>query len=252
MVKSETQTQASSIQPDLQRAQAELAKASARLHAETIERRRLEEILHSLPNQILQAQDAERKRIAAELHDGVNQVIASVKFRLAHLESTLASSAPALMEAMALLDRALDEIQRISQNLRPSELDDFGLVAAAEGLVYEFQQRTNIRVEFQRGPIAKRLPPEVELAFYRILQEALANIEKHSRAMLVRVGLSADAKFATLNIRDDGRGFAVGEVKRGFGLINMRERAGALGGVFDLITEAGNGTEISIHLKIAN
>jgi two-component system, NarL family, sensor kinase len=240
-----------SVEDELQRAQTELAKLSTRLHAEAAERRRLEEVLHSLPSQILQAQDAERKRIAAELHDGVNQVIGSVKFRLAHLESQLPKHAPALSEALTLLDRALAEIRTISENLLPSELEQFGLVAAAESLIYELQQRTEIRVDFQRGPIAKRLPPALELAFYRILQEALSNIEKHSGATRVYVSVSADAKFATLNIRDDGRGFSVGKKGRGFGLINMRERAHALEGVFDIVSQIGDGTEISVHLKFA-
>jgi two-component system NarL family sensor kinase len=241
-----------SIEQELWKARVELGKLSARLHAETMERRRLEELLNSLPKEILRAQDAERKRIAAELHDGVNQVIGSIKFRLSHLKEISPEHAPTLGEAVALLDRALAEIKTISENLRPSELEDFGLIAAAESLLYEFQQRSKIRVEFQRGPIAKRLPREVEFAFYRILQEALSNIEKYSRAAHVTVSVSADAKFGTLNIRDDGRGFLPREVRRGFGLINMRERANALGGVFDLISQIGTGTEISVHLKIVN
>lgn len=228
----------------------DLEKALARLHAETAERRRLEEQLHSVPNQILQAEDAERRRIARELHDGVNQILASVKFRLLHLESTMPEQAATFAELAKLLERALNEVRRISQNLRPSELDDFGLLPAAAGLISDFEERTKVRVEFQRGTIAKRLPSDVELALYRVLQEALVNVEKHAAASVVTVALFADANFATLNVRDDGRGFSERAKQEGVGLINMRERAHALGGVFAIKSRPGKGAEISVHLKL--
>jgi two-component system, NarL family, sensor kinase len=227
----------------------ELEKLLARLHAETNERRRLEEQLHSLPNQILQAQDAERRRIARELHDGVNQLLGSIRFRLLHLLSAAPEQARTIGDLAKLLEKAVNEVRRISNNLRPSELDDFGLVAAIEGLITEFRTRTNVRVDFQRGQIPKRLPPDVELALYRILQEALANVEKHAGATNVVVTLFADANFATMNVRDDGRGLPEKE-RPGIGLINMRERAHALGGVFAIKSQPGHGTEVSVHLKL--
>jgi two-component system NarL family sensor kinase len=245
-------TNSSGVAQELTRARTEIEKLSARLHAETAERRRLEAILHTLPNRILEAQDSERQRIARELHDGVNQILGSIKFRLAHLESQLPAHAPALAEAIQLLERTLNEVRRISQNLRPQELDDFGLAPAIESLISEFQKRARVRVEFQRGPLPRRLPEAVELALYRILQEALANVEKHAGATEVTVALLADEKFATLNVRDDGRGFATGENKGGFGMITMRERATALGGVFSIQSRPGDGTEISVHVKLEN
>jgi signal transduction histidine kinase len=121
---------------------------------------------------------------------------------------------------------------------------------AVEGLISDFESRTNVRVDFQRGAIARRLPPDVELALYRVLQEALVNVEKHAKATLVRVALFADANFATLNVSDDGEGFLEGAKHRGVGLINMRERARALGGVFSIKSQAGRGTELSVHLNL--
>ena len=224
-------------------------KTLARLHAETAERRRLEEQLRLVPNQILQAEDSERRRIARELHDGVTQLLGSVKFRLLHLETLVPEHTATVGEVAKLLERAVNEVRRITQNLRPSELDDFGLIPAVEGLIADFQTRTKVRVDFQRT-IARRLPADVELALYRVLQEALVNVEKHSGASLVAVVLFADANFATLNVRDDGRGIVEGKKHPGIGLINMRERAHALGGVFSLQSEPGRGTEISVHLKL--
>lgn len=228
----------------------DLEKALARLQAEAAERRRLEEQLHSVPNQILRAEDAERRRIARELHDGVNQILGSIKFRLLHLESLVPEQAGMVGELAGLLEKAVNEVRRISQNLRPSELDDFGLIPAVEGLISDFESRTKVRVNFQRGPVARRLPPDVELALYRLLQETLANVEKHAGASIVTVALFADANFATLNVRDDGRGFIESAKSQGVGLINMRERAHALGGVFAITSQPGRGTEVSIHLKL--
>src|SRR5690349_15661173 len=110
-----------------------------RLTAETAERRRLEKELRSIPNQMLVAQETERRRIAAELHDGVNQLLASIKFRLAHLDGKVDGEAAELVtQGAQILERAVNEVRRISKNLRPSELDDFGLIAAVEELIQEF------------------------------------------------------------------------------------------------------------------
>jgi len=235
----------------------EWEKLSRRLTAETAERRRLEKELRSLPNQILVAQETERRRIAAELHDGVNQILSSIKFRLSHLDGKVKGEAAELVtQGTELLERAVNEVRRISKNLRPSELDDFGLVPAVEELIEEFRNRTRMNVEFKRGQLPKRLPAQVELAIYRILQEALANIERHANARRVIVSLSVDAKFATLNVIDDGVGFADAEKARpdqrdrGLGIINMRERAEALSGVFAIKSATGEGTEIAVHVKL--
>lgn len=239
------------------RSEQEWQSLSRRLAAETAERRRLEKALKSLPNDILVAQEAERRRIAAELHDGVNQILASIKFRLSHLRGRVDGEAGEVVElGTELLERAVNEVRRISKNLRPSELDDFGLIAAMEELAKDFRNRVGVLVEFKRGPLPRRLPPQIELAIYRIFQQALANVEQHAQAKCVAVTLSVDAKFATLNVIDDGVGFvskkARTEKDRGLGIINMRERAEATGGVFDIRSVPGKGTEIVALVKLAN
>jgi two-component system, NarL family, sensor kinase len=235
----------------------EWERLTRRLAAESAERRRLEKELKSIPNQILVAQETERRRIAAELHDGVNQLLASIKFRLMHLDGKVQGEAAELVhQGSVLLERAVNEIRRISKNLRPSELDDFGLAAAMDELIDEFRKRTKLEVVFKRAPLPKRLSPQVELAIYRILQEALANIEHHAKARRVKVLFSLDAMFATLNVIDDGVGFADAKNPRpanddrGLGIMNMRDRAEALGGVFDVKTAPGKGTEIVVHVKL--
>jgi two-component system NarL family sensor kinase len=254
----DSQKTGANLEEDLVRAQAEVKKLSRRLEAEVAERRRMEKALRALPTQIISAQDTERRRIARELHDGVNQLLASTKFRLMHLESELLPHAPEQAEAVTkvrkVLEGALVEVRRISNNLRPTELDDFGLVAAVQRLSQELEKRSRIVVQLDRTMPAKRFPKDVELAFYRIAQEALANIEEHAKAHQVIISLIGDADFATLNIRDDGRGFADPKTNardRGHGIVSMRERANALGGVFSIKSKPGRGTEISVHVKLA-
>lgn len=234
-------------------------RLSRRLAAETAERRRLEKELRSIPNQILVAQETERRRIAAELHDGVNQLLASIKFRLAHLDGKVEGEAAELVrQGTDLLNRAVTEVRRISKNLRPGELDDFGLLPAMEELVHEFRKRTGMDVKFKRRALPARLSPQVELAIYRILQEALTNIERHAKASRATISLSLDAKFATLTVIDDGIGFSPAQNREpnprehGLGIINMRERAEALGGVFAVKSAPGKGSEIVVHVNLNN
>ena len=249
---------AGSVDPELKRLAAELEKAHRRLARESAERKRLDQQLRSLPHQILLAQDRERRRIAAELHDGVNQLLGSIKFRLMHAEGKLDGdpNAAFVKQARELIERAVTEVRRISHNLRPGELDDFGLIPAIEGFLNEFETRTKIQVEFKRGALPKRLPERVELAVYRILQEALTNVEQHARAKHVTISLWLDGNFAMLNVRDDGRGFTPAkghgpDVRgHGLGVISMRERAQANGGVFVLKSEPGTGVEITVHVKL--
>jgi two-component system NarL family sensor kinase len=244
--------------PSPKRSDEEWEKLSRRLAAATAERRRLEKELRSLPNEILIAQETERRRIAAELHDGVNQLLASIKFRLAHLDGKVNGEAAELVkQGCEILERAVNEVRRISKNLRPSELDDFGLIPAVEELLQEFRKRSKVLIEFKRGQLTRRLPPQVELTIYRILQEALANIEQHAQARHALISLNVDARFVTLNVVDDGIGFtendaaAAGKRDRGLGIINMRERAESLDGIFEIKSTVGKGTEIVVHVKLA-
>ena len=176
------------------------------------ERKRVEEELRQLPWRIIEAQETERLRVARELHDGVNQVIASVKMRLRKVESHVGTLNPAAREILArcdkLLVQALEENRRIAHNLRPSDLDELGLAAACRNFCKEIQARTNLTVKCSIAPLGQRLPPAVELNLFRIVQEALTNVEKHAQARTVRLRLSFQGDSVVLRIQDDGRGFA--------------------------------------------
>jgi PAS domain S-box-containing protein len=222
------------------------------------ERKRVEEELRQIPWRIIEAQETERLRVAREMHDGVNQVIASVKMRLRKVESHVGTLNPAAREILArcdnLLVQALEENRRIAHNLRPSDLDELGLAAACRNFCKEIQARTNLTVKCSIAPLGQRLPPAVELNLFRIVQEALTNVEKHAHARTIRLRLSFQGDSVVLRIEDDGRGFAPQQSKagkgkwRGIGLTNMRERASSSGGTCEVLSTPKKGTTISVRI----
>jgi len=222
------------------------------------ERKRVDEELRQLPWRIIEAQETERLRVARELHDGVNQVIASVKMRLHQMESRIGSRNPAAREILTrcdkLLVQALQENRRIAHNLRPSDLDELGLAVTCRNFCKELQARTNLTVNCSIAPLGQRLPAAVELNLFRIVQEALTNVEKHAHAKTVRLRLSFQENSVVLRIQDDGRGFAPQRSKarrgkgHGIGLTNMHERALSLGGVCEVLSTPKRGTNISVRI----
>jgi len=222
--------------------------------------KRAEEALHRLPQSILEAQEAERRRVARELHDGVTQAIAAAKFRIHTAEQQIlrgdAKWRDTCNQSKGMLDAVLQQVRRLSRNLRPGELDDLGLIPAARAACAEFSARTGIEIAFhhlgfdgadERG---SRLPPALELSLYRIIQEALNNIEKHSAAAAASISLERSAAAAELEIADDGRGFELSAQPGGLGLLHMRERAGLMDGQLQLETAPGQGVRIKITVPI--
>jgi|GEM_PF-3927740 len=222
------------------------------------ERKRAERANRELPGQILEAQESERMRVARELHDSVNQILSSTKFRLDSVEEKDIrpdnSGAENLAKSKELLDKAMHEVWRISRNLRPSELDDLGLVPAVRSLCHEFMERTGINVDLKllRAP---ELTPEIELTLYRIIQEALNNVEKHSEATEVKLSITQKPAWLVLHIEDNGIGFNPAQgmarpKKSGMGLIGMKERAAFVGGVVEVKTTPDKGTAIEVRIPM--
>jgi PAS domain S-box-containing protein len=226
------------------------------------ERKRVEEELRRLPRRITEAQEAERLRVARELHDGVNQVIASATMRLRRVQDILSAQNPAAIEILSrchkLLVQALEENRRIARNLRPYDLDELGLRAACLNLGKELRSRTGLVVKSQFTRFDRRLPPEVDLSLFRIVQEAFNNVEKHARAKTVRLRIAIHQDAVVLKIHDDGRGFDRATTKtakkgapRGIGLYSLHERAAALGGTCDVVSNPRQGTAITVRVPIA-
>jgi len=222
-------------------------------------RKAAETVTRALPRLIRDAQETERRRVARDLHDSVNQILSAVKFRLQSVEEKLAPREDAawrdVLKAQAHLEKAMQEVRRISHNLRPSELDDLGLVSAVRSLVDEFADRTAVKVDLAFERLPEKLPAEVELNLYRILQEALGNIERHACAGEVGVRLAKEGSILRASIGDNGLGFdpqrprAEGE-RLGMGLVDMHERAEFVGGRCAVASSPGKGTEIVIEIPL--
>jgi len=223
------------------------------------EARRNEEQLRALTHRVVQVQEAERGRVALELHDNITQLLCAILVRSQTLANKLSTrDGPAKREAMKLremLGQTAEEVERISRNLRPSVLDELGLVPALRATCTEFANRTGVSLKLACKPLTARLPAEGELALYRILQNALENVEKHARARHVTVCLRQRA-FVQLVIKDDGIGFdpdhhaARRKGKGGLGLLSMRERATYVGGDFKIKSVRGAGTEIEVLIPL--
>ena len=224
------------------------------------EARRIEELLRSLTQRVVQAQEAERGRVAIELHDHITQLLCAVLVR----SQTLADKLPAREEPLKreaiklreLLGHAAEEVERISGNLRPGLLEHLGLATVLHNTVAEFAKRTGVAVKLAGAALPARLPAEMELTFYRILQEALKNIEQHARAGHVSVGLTKPGNLMQLAIKDDGIGFNPKEQtarqngKLGLGLIGLRERVAYLDGTLIVKSAPGKGTTIQAQIPL--
>ncbi len=224
------------------------------------ESRRIEELLRALTHRVVQVQEDERGRVALELHDGITQLLCGIVFRSqALVDSLSAHHGPAKNEARKLRDMAsmmATEVDRVSHNLRPSALDQLGLVAAMGDASAEFAERTGVPVKLACAQLTARLTAAGELTLYRILQEALRNVEKHARARHVTVDLTQPDAFVQLVIKDDGVGFnpdrspAARNGKGGLGLLGMRERAIHAGGALEVKSVRRAGTEIEVRIPL--
>ena len=222
------------------------------------ETRRNEELLRGFSRRLVQAQEAERGRVALELHDHVTQLLCAILVRSQVLADQLsARDGPAEAEAIRLRDllgQAAEAVERIARHLRPSVLDHLGLVPVLRSDAAEFAARTGLSLQVACGRLTARLPADAELACYRILQEALSNVEQHARARHVTVRLVQRSAVVEMIINDDGIGFDPDprpggrKMNPGFGLLSMRERAASVGGTWSVTSAPGQGTSIRTQI----
>jgi signal transduction histidine kinase len=194
---------------------------------------------------VVTAQELERRRLARELHDETGQALTSILLGLRTIEEAGGETAmrAAVAEVRELVRATLQDVRQLAVELRPKALDDFGLVAAVERLAESFGEQTGITVIFESTLPAGRLPPEVETALYRIVQESLTNIVKHARADKVSIVVGRKQNLVTLVVEDDGVGFEPARARdEGLGLIGMRERVALLGGRLAVESRPGAGT----------
>jgi two-component system, NarL family, sensor histidine kinase UhpB len=216
----------------------------------------IDDLSRSRASHILHAQEEERKRIARELHDETSQVLTSLLISLAVVEESAPDddARKRISETRALAHQTLRAVRNISLDLRPSALDDLGLLPALRWYVKEYQQKCGVEVELTATGPRERLPAEMETALYRIIQESLTNTAKHGHARHAWVTLTDDGQWMRATVRDDGRGFDAAATlrkpwqDRGLGLAGMMERATLLGGSVEIDSEPGAGALMSVTI----
>jgi two-component system sensor histidine kinase UhpB len=226
------------------------------------ERRKMEEALQAanrqlqaLSGRVLEIQEGERRHVARELHDEIGQALTAVKINLQSLllQNEITPQTPPFEECIAIVDGALEQVRGMSLDLRPSQLDDLGLVAALRWYLDRQARIAGVTVSFSADSLPYRLDTAKETACFRIVQEAVTNALRHARANQIWVELRRRGDEISLVVRDDGACFDVAAARGGaiagksLGLLSMEERAGLAGGRLDIVSNAGKGTEI--HLR---
>jgi PAS domain S-box-containing protein len=229
------------------------------------ERKRAQEALQEserelryLSSQLMAAQETERKRIARDLHDGLGQLLTAIKFKVESFfqemdQSAMKAKAKPLEAVIPMIQECVRESHRIQMNLRPSMLDDLGILATISWLCREFEATyPGIHIEREIDIQEEEILDSLKLVICRILQEGLNNIAKHSQAERVRISLGKSERAIELSVQDNGKGFDLQETlsaegpKRGMGLSSMRERAVYSGGAFSVESAKGEGTRIRV------
>jgi two-component system sensor histidine kinase UhpB len=209
-------------------------------------------------SQIINAQEQERKRIARELHDETSQVLTSLLISLAILEESVTTqeTRDRIADTRKLAHQTLRAIRNLSIDLRPSALDDLGLLPALRWYVKEYQQKCAIEVDFSAPGFKDRLSPEMETALYRIVQEALTNTARHANAKKVVITMREDEGTVYATITDNGCGFDFDALRkssdqeRGLGLAGMNERVLLLDGSLTVHSSPGHGTTIEVRIPL--
>ena len=205
----------------------------------------------------MRAQEEERRRLARDLHDEVNQALTAILLRLEALaQETSPERAPELTELKRLVNQAMDELLNLARQLRPSALDDHGLLAALETQLKRFSARSGIEARLDTSGDPDVLPDVVQTAIYRVTQEALTNVTRHAGATVVELRVAENEGGVELRVSDDGRGFDPAVLPhvnsltpgRGLGLIGMAERARLVGGELDVRSAPGGGTTITLRV----
>lgn len=209
---------------------------------------RLEVERRDASRDVLRAQEQERKRLAQDLHDEVNQALTAIMLRL---QASIQEAGPELRrelrETQRLAGQAMEELLNLARELRPTALDDHGLLPALRGQVRDFSERTGIQADFRRRGDVPQLTDDQQLVIYRVTQESLSNVAQHAGARNVTVELSFVGR-TVLRIADDGCG-VMGERNGGLGLTGMHERALLVGGDLDIHSADGRGTTVTLTMS---
>ncbi len=209
--------------------------------------------LKELSARLVKAQEDERRAISRELHDEVGQSLSALLMELGNLAAVVPRNLEHLQRHLESIRRLAESSVHVARNmsllLRPSMLDDFGLVPALEWQARESSKRTGMAVSVEADDVSDNLPDDHNTCVYRVVQEALHNCARHAQAHSVRIRVRQTARHILLSIQDDGKGFDARRV-RGLGLVGMEERVQHLGGNFEVKSEPGHGTVLEVELPV--
>jgi signal transduction histidine kinase len=225
------------------------AETALRASEESLQRRVAEATaeLRALSRRLLTVQEEERRSLARELHDEIGQVLTGLGLTLG---GAAGASGARLAEARRIVAELTEQVRQLSLELRPAALDGYGLLPALRLHLHRFERRTGVRVDLYHEGLDRRFPAPVEIAAYRIVQEALTNVARHAGTTAATVQLYADTTALTVSIRDPGRGFAPAVMDGGSGLRGMRERTELLGGTLDVDAAPGAGVTVTAELPL--
>jgi two-component system sensor histidine kinase UhpB len=217
--------------------------------------------LRALSERALNAQEDERRRIARGLHDDTGQALSTLIIHLEHIESSLPTENGDLRARLAssrdIATRTLEELRKLVYGLRPTMLDDLGLVPAIRWYARSSLEASGAKLNFEEAQEIGRLDPRLETALFRIAQEAVNNIVRHAQASTVRIALCLDSGDVCLQVEDDGRGFDVRRIseqalpQRRLGLLGMKERVDLVGGRMMVDSAPGRGTRLEVRVSLA-
>lgn len=215
---------------------------------------RARKALRDLSARLIAVQESERRSLSRELHDEVGQSLSAILLGIGNVAAVLPANdsniRAQLRDLRGLAERTVAVVRDMSLLLRPSMLDDLGLIPAVQWQAREVSRTSSVYVQVHADPIPEDLPDEHKTCIYRIVQEALRNAARHAQAKTVRVGLSHDAEHLVLTIQDDGQGF-VPERDKGLGLLGIQERVTHLHGTFSVESNTGEGTLVRVELPLA-
>jgi PAS domain S-box-containing protein len=242
---------------DLDVANEELRVSNEELRVEMNQRKTADDLRREAIRRIVNVQEEERRRLSRELHDELGQHLAALSLGLSSLDWDAADRPARVKELLEIVEKVSREIHTIAVQLRPTALDDLGLQGALETYVEHWSKRSGVKVDLHATDIAEpRLPPDIELALYRIVQEALTNVLKHAEARVVSVIVERRPSDVSAIIEDDGRGFDASLVAPGIGgrlgLLGMNERAAEFQGVVTVESAPQRGTTVFVRIPLAS
>lgn len=235
------------------------------------ERKRAEEVLKEsqaalrlghekiqyLAGELIKTQETERRHVALELHEDVNQKLAALSIALSMLERELPGPTESVREKVGTLQQRtaalIDDVRHLSRELHPTGIEHVGVAAGLKSLCQDFGKKEDISIQVETDNSPVEVPLDIALCLYRVAEESLRNIQRHSGAKTARLSLTSDADGLRLSISDDGVGFDLNRAQpaRGVGLLSMRERLRLLNGSLRIESRPGGGTQLDVYVPIS-